>query len=158
LQGRAAGVDIQSNSSNIGSAGQIRIRGNRSLTASANDPLIVVDGMAYGGSLNDINPDNVASIDILKDASATAIYGSRGSNGVIIISTKRGTTGKAVTSYNGYVGMVKVIDTYRLFNGQEYAACKDAAKAGNSNVPNANSYALTADEQANLAAGVSTDW
>ena len=158
LQGRAAGVDIQSNSSNIGSASQIRIRGNRSLTASANDPLIVVDGMAYGGSLNDIDPENISSIDILKDASATAIYGSRGSNGVIIITTKRGTSGKAVTSYNGYVGMVKVIDTYRLFNGQEYAAFKDAAKAGNSNVPNANSYALTADEQANLAAGVSTDW
>ncbi|MBK5271772.1 MAG: SusC/RagA family TonB-linked outer membrane protein, partial [Bacteroidia bacterium] len=157
LQGRAAGVDIQNNSSNIGSAGQIRIRGNRSLSGN-NDPLIVVDGMAYGGSLNDIAQENIASLDVLKDASATAIYGSRGSNGVIIITTKRGTTGKSVTTYNGYVGMVNAIDTYRLFNGQEYAAFKDAAKAGNSNVPNANVYSLTADEQANLAAGVSTDW
>jgi len=157
LQGRAAGVDIVSNSSQIGSGGQIRIRGNRSLTGT-NDPLIVVDGMAYGGSINDINPENIASVDVLKDASATAIYGSRGSNGVIIITTKKGTSGKAVTSYNGYVGMVKVIDTYRLFNGTEYAKFKADAAAGNSNVANANSYALTADEQANLAKGISTDW
>jgi TonB-dependent starch-binding outer membrane protein SusC len=157
LQGRAAGVDIVNNSSQIGAAGQIRIRGNRSLSGN-NDPLIVVDGMAYGGSLNDISQDNIATLDILKDASATAIYGSRGSNGVIIITTKRGANQRAVTTYNGYVGMVEAIDTYRLFNGQEYAQFKDAAKAGNSNVANSNSYALTAIEQTNLAAGVSTDW
>ena len=157
LQGRAAGVDIVNNGNSIGTGGQIRIRGNRSLTGN-NDPLIVVDGMAYGGSINDIDPENIASIDILKDASATAIYGSRGSNGVIIITTKRGTTGKAVTSYNGYAGMVDVIDTYRLFNGAEYAQFKADAKTGNSNVANSNSYSLTADEQANLAKGVSTDW
>lgn len=157
LQGRAAGVDIVNTGSNIGTGGQIRIRGNRSLSGN-NDPLVVVDGMAYGGSLNDISSENIASLDVLKDASATAIYGSRGSNGVIIITTKRGTAGKPVTSYNGYVGQVKAIGTYRLFNGAEYAKFKDDAKAGNSNVPNANSYALTADEQANLAKGVSTDW
>ncbi|MEO6228923.1 MAG: TonB-dependent receptor [Ferruginibacter sp.] len=157
LQGRAAGVDIVNNGSSIGTGGQIRIRGNRSLSGN-NDPLIVVDGMAYGGSLNDISAENVASLDVLKDASATAIYGSRGSNGVIIITTKRGTTGKPVTSYDGYVGQVKAIGTYDLFNGAEYAQFKDDAKAGNSNVANANSYALTADEQANLAKGVSTDW
>lgn len=160
LQGRAAGVDIQNNSSDIGAAGQIRIRGNRSLTNSANNPLIVVDGMAYGGSLNDINPDNIASIDILKDASSTAIYGSRGSNGVIIITTKRGTNNqKAVVTFNSYVGVVNVIGTYKLFNGQEYAKFKDDAKAGNSgSAPNTTNYALTPDETTNLAAGVNTDW
>ncbi len=89
--------------------------------------------MVYGGSLNDINPENVASLDVLKDASATAIYGSRGSNGVIIITTKSGRAGKAVTTYNGYVGMVNVIGTYRLFNGQEYAQFKADAAVGNSN-------------------------
>jgi TonB-dependent starch-binding outer membrane protein SusC len=157
LQGRAAGVDIVNNSSQIGATGQIRIRGNRSLSGN-NDPLIVVDGMAYGGSLNDIAQENIASLDVLKDASATAIYGSRGSNGVIIITTKRGLNQRAITTYNGYVGRSEAIDTYRLFNGQEYAQFKDAAKAGNSNVPNSNSYALTADEQANLAKGISTDW
>ncbi|RYZ53425.1 MAG: hypothetical protein EOP49_07320, partial [Sphingobacteriales bacterium] len=101
LQGRAAGVDIVNNSSQIGAGGEIRIRGNRSITGN-NNPLIVVDGMVYGGSVNDINPENIASVDVLKDASATAIYGSRGSNGVIIVTTKRGTTQKPTTSYNGY--------------------------------------------------------
>ena len=134
LQGRAAGVDIVNNGSTIGTTGQIRIRGNRSITGN-NDPLIVVDGMVYGGSLNDINPDNISSVDILKDASATAIYGSRGANGVMIITTKRGTNQKAVTTYNGYVGMVNVIDTYRLFNGQEYAQFKADAAVGNSTSP-----------------------
>lgn len=157
LQGRAAGVDIVNNGNTIGTGGQIRIRGNRSISGN-NDPLIVVDGMAYGGSLNDIASENIASLDVLKDASATAIFGSRGSNGVVIITTKRGVAGKPVTTYNGYVGQVNAIGTYGLFNGQEYAKFKDDAKAGNSNVPNANVYALTADEQANLAKGVSTDW
>jgi TonB-linked SusC/RagA family outer membrane protein len=157
LQGRAAGVDIVTNSTQIGATPDIKIRGSRSLTGN-NNPLIVVDGMAYGGSLNDINPDDIATADILKDASATAIYGSRGSNGVIIISTKHGTSGKPVTTYNGYVGQVNTIGTYRLFNAKEYAQFKADAAAGNSNVANTNQYALTATEQANLAAGVNTDW
>ncbi len=157
LQGRAPGVDIVNNSTQIGAAGQIRIRGNRSLTGN-NNPLIVVDGMEYGGSVNDINPDNIASLDILKDASATAIYGSRGSNGVIIITTKRGTSQKATTTYNGYVGVVNAIGTYRLFNGEEYAQFKLDAKDGQPNPANNNPYALNATEQANLAAGISTDW
>jgi len=157
LQGRAPGVDIVSNSSQIGAGGEIRIRGNRSLTGN-NNPLIVVDGMVYGGSVNDINPDNIASLDILKDASATAIYGSRGSNGVIIITTKRGTAQKTTTTYNGFVGAVNAIGTYRLFTGEEYAKFKQDAREGQPNPANQNPYQLTADEQANLAAGVNTDW
>ncbi len=163
IQGRVAGVDIVNNSTSIGSSGEIRIRGNRSITGN-NNPLIVVDGMAYGGSINDINPENIASVDILKDASATAIYGSRGANGVIIITTKRGRTGKPTTSYNGYVAMVNAIDTWDVFNGQEYAKFKEDARQGQPAYhpitnPNVTSpYALNATEQANLAAGVSTDW
>ncbi len=157
LQGRAAGVDIVNNGNTIGTGGEIRIRGNRSMTGN-NAPLIVVDGMAYGGSLNDIAAENIESLDVLKDASATAIFGSRGSNGVIIITTKRGTNRKAVTTYDGYVGMVQPLGTYRLFNGPEYAQFKADAAVGNSNVPNSNPYALNADEQASLAAGISTDW
>ena len=162
LQGRAAGVDIVSNSNQIGAGGEIRIRGNRSITGN-NNPLIVVDGMAYGGSVNDINPENIATVDILKDASATAIYGSRGSNGVIIITTKHGKTGsKPVTSYNGYVGISSAIDTWDVFNGQEYAKYKEDARQGQpafQTNPNVTSpYGLTAIEQTNLAAGVSTDW
>ncbi|MEO8171510.1 MAG: TonB-dependent receptor [Sediminibacterium sp.] len=157
LQGRAAGVDIVSNSTQMGSSGEIRIRGNRSITGN-NNPLIVVDGMVYGGSINDINTDNVASLDILKDASATAIYGSRGANGVIIVTTKRGSAQKAVTSYNGYVGSVSAIGTYRLFNGPEYAQFKAEAATGNSVTAGASLYSLRAIEATNLAAGVSTDW
>ncbi|MBO9657843.1 MAG: TonB-dependent receptor [Chitinophagaceae bacterium] len=157
LQGRAAGVDIVSNSSDIGTGGRILIRGSRSLSGN-NNPLLVVDGMVYGGSINDLDPESIANVDILKDASATAIYGSRGSNGVLIITTKRGTAGKAVTSYNGYMGFKRAIGTYDLFNGAEYAQFKADAAAGNSNTPGQNLYALTADETANLAQGVSTDW
>ncbi|HEY4154981.1 MAG TPA: TonB-dependent receptor plug domain-containing protein, partial [Puia sp.] len=127
LKGRAAGVDIVSNSSYPGSSGQIRIRGNRSLvqeitgnpsaTAANNDalngPLLVVDGIPYGGSVNDLNPDDISGIDILKDASATAIYGSRGSNGVLIITTNRGKSGKAVMSYNGYFGLTNALGEYK---------------------------------------------
>jgi TonB-dependent SusC/RagA subfamily outer membrane receptor len=87
LKGRTAGVDIVSNSSNPGAAGQIRIRGERSLSGT-NDPLIVVDGIPFSGSINDLNPNDIVNVDILKDASATAIYGSRGSNGVILVTTK----------------------------------------------------------------------
>ena len=172
LKGRAAGVDIVSNSTAPGSSGQIRIRGNRSLvqeiagnpsaTAANNDalngPLLVVDGIPYGGSVNDLNPDDISGIDILKDASATAIYGSRGSNGVLIITTNRGRTGKAVMSYNGYFGLTNALGEYKGFNGPEYAAYKDEAKAGNSVNPGTSNYGLSADETANLANGVSTDW
>ncbi len=161
LQGRAAGVDIVNNSSQIGAGGEIRIRGNRSITGN-NNPLIVVDGMAFGGSVNDINPENIATVDILKDASATAIFGSRGSNGVIIITTKHGRTGKPVTTYNGYVGISSAIDTWEQFNGQEYAKYKEDARQGQPAFltnPNVTSpYALTAIEQTNLAAGVNTNW
>jgi TonB-dependent SusC/RagA subfamily outer membrane receptor len=81
-----------------------------------------------GGNLNDINPDEVSSVDILKDASATAIYGSRGSNGVILITTKKGKPGEAKLSYNGYAGTVSVRNKYNVFNAQEYVAMRDLGK------------------------------
>jgi len=99
MQGKAAGVDIVSNV-RPGAVSSVSIRGTRSITAS-NDPLYVVDGIILMGSLNDINPNDIASVEILKDASATAIYGSRGANGVILISTKQGKKGKIDISYDG---------------------------------------------------------
>lgn len=165
LKGRTAGVVIVSNGATPGSGGQIRIRGNRSLSTSnttldqLDAPLIVVDGIPFGGSINDINPDDVASMEILKDASATAIYGSRGSGGVILVTTKRGKTGKVQVSYDAYYGVSKIMDKLRVFNGQEYADFKLAAAAG---VPppntGSNAYAITASEQEALDAGISTDW
>lgn len=124
LQGRIAGVDLQRTSSKPGADMQIRIRGNRSLGSpdgESNNPLIVVDGIPYLGSLTSINQGDIASVDILKDASATAIYGSRGSNGVIIITTKRGKAGQSKVSYNGYIGLSKPLAKYEMFNGEEFA-------------------------------------
>ena len=164
LKGRVAGVDIVSNGSTPGSSGQIRIRGNRTITASQgtsdalDGPLLVVDGIPYGGSINDLSPDDIAGLEILKDASATAIYGSRGAGGVILISTKRGRSGKAVISYDSYVGYTAIMDKYKVFNGSEYAQFKTDAATYNRTSPGTSSYLLTQPEKDALAAGVSTDW
>src|SRR6185295_9811525 len=90
LQGRVAGVEIVAANNEPGAAMNVRIRGVRSLTAS-NDPLYVVDGIPITGGIQDFNPQMIESIEVLKDASATAIYGSRAANGVIIVTTKKGT-------------------------------------------------------------------
>jgi TonB-dependent starch-binding outer membrane protein SusC len=161
LKGRAAGIDIVSNNTLPGTSSQIRIRGNRQMatTAGASDavdaPLLVVDGIPFGGSITDISNNDIENIDILKDASATAIYGSRGAGGVILVTTKRGKEGKAVFNYNVYYGVSNAIDTYHVFNGPEYAAYKDEAKAGNGG---SSSYGLSTAEQEGLANGTSTDW
>ncbi|MBO5157702.1 MAG: TonB-dependent receptor [Prevotella sp.] len=121
LQGRVAGVLMTQTSSKPGAEMQIRIRGQRSLTAS-NDPLIVLDGIPFMGALSDINPTDIKSMDILKDASATAIYGSRGANGVIIITTVRGGTqgAPAKVTYNGYVSFKKVFHKYPMMDGPTF--------------------------------------
>jgi TonB-linked SusC/RagA family outer membrane protein len=151
LQGRVAGVDIARTGSTPGSGGQIRIRGNRSLSGS-NDAFIVLDGIPFGGSVNDINTDDVASVEVLKDASSTAIYGSRGSNGVIIITTKRGRVGKPQISLNSYYGVTKIIGQYDLFTGPEFKRFKEIAQYG------AGSGTFSLLEQAGIANGTSTNW
>ena len=120
LQGRVAGVLMTQTSSKPGAEMQIRIRGQRSLSAS-NDPLIVLDGIPFMGQLSDINPTDIKSMDILKDASATAIYGSRGANGVIIITTVKGSQGSpAKVTYNGYVSFKKVFHKYPMMDGPTF--------------------------------------
>ena len=120
LQGRVAGVLMTQTSSKPGEEMQIRIRGQRSLSAS-NDPLIVLDGIPFMGQLSDINPTDIKSMDILNDASATAIYGSRGANGVIIITTVKGTQGTpAKVSYNGYVSIKKIFNKYPMMDGPTF--------------------------------------
>ncbi len=127
LQGRLAGVAISQTSTRPGATMQIRIRGDRSLTGD-NNPLIVLDGIPFIGSLADINPDDVKSIDVLKDASATAIYGSRGANGVVLVTTNRGQKGqKARISYNTYTGLQNVFARYPMMNGPEFVALRKAA-------------------------------
>ncbi|MBN2812531.1 MAG: SusC/RagA family TonB-linked outer membrane protein, partial [Bacteroidales bacterium] len=127
LQGRISGVEMSQVSTKPGSAMQVRIRGIRSVNAT-NDPLVVLDGIPFGGNIGDINPNDIKSIDILKDASATAIYGSRGANGVILVTTNKGTKGqKAQVSYNGYYGLKKVFAPYPMMNAAEFSALRDAA-------------------------------
>lgn len=133
LQGRAAGVQIQQNTGIPGGSTSIRIRGINSLNAS-NEPIFVIDGVIIDGStgsgtdnaLSSINPSDILSMDVLKDASATAIYGSRASNGVIMITTKRGKSGEAKISYNGYTGWQEMNKKLDLLNLQEYAILKNA--------------------------------
>ena len=127
LQGRVAGVLMTQTGSKPGDEMQIRIRGQRSLSAS-NDPLIVLDGIPFMGQLSDINPVDIKSMDILKDASATAIYGSRGANGVIIITTAKGNQGTpAKVSYNGYVSFKKVFKKYPMMDGPTFSKFRQYA-------------------------------
>jgi len=144
LQGRIAGVLMTQTGSKPGDEMQIRIRGQRSLSAS-NDPLIVLDGIPFMGQLSDINPADIKSMDILKDASATAIYGSRGANGVIIITTVKGTQGTpAKVSYNGYVSFKKVFHKYPMMDGPTFSKMRQYA----------GKYQNSLDESDNT----NTDW
>ncbi|MGZ8538800.1 MAG: SusC/RagA family TonB-linked outer membrane protein, partial [Flavisolibacter sp.] len=127
LQGRLAGVEMTQTSTRPGATMQIRVRGTRSLSAD-NNPLIVLDGIPFMGSIADINPNDVRSIEILKDASATAIYGSRGANGVILITTDKGSRNrKPRINYNAYHGAQKIFAKYPMMNGPEFVALRAAA-------------------------------
>ena len=127
MQGKAAGVDISSNE-RPGSIGNITIRGVRSLSAS-NAPLYVLDGIPLiSGGIDNINPTDIESIDILKDASATAIYGSRGANGVVIVTTKRGKTGRFTLNYNTAVTTQYLHEAAPNFNAGDYIEYRRWAK------------------------------
>lgn len=154
LQGRIAGVEMSQTTTRPGESMQIRIRGTRSLTAS-NDPLVVLDGVPFAGSLNDIDPNSIKTIDILKDASATAIYGSRGANGVILVSSNRGTRGvPAQVSYNGYYGIKNTVK-FPMMNGPEFAKLHADSKATTDGNGTTERWPLNpTDEDVN----VNTDW
>jgi len=127
LQGRVPGVELSQVSTKPGASMQIRVRGTRSLNAS-NDPLLVVDGIPFSGSISDLNLNDIKSVDVLKDASATAIYGSRGANGVILITTIKGQDRqKPQISYSSYVGQKTVFAPYPMMNGPEFVALRKAA-------------------------------
>lgn len=121
LAGTIAGVNINQGTSASGSSKFMQVRGRTSLNAVAS-PMIVVDGSIFNGSLEDINPFDVATIDVLKDASAAAIYGARASNGVIIITTKRGAKGKPSINFSAEVGMGEPAHNYLPYNGEQYIA------------------------------------
>jgi TonB-linked SusC/RagA family outer membrane protein len=127
LQGKAAGMVI-TGGNGINSLPTIRIRGNRSVTAT-NDPLFVIDGVPTTGGMETINPNDVESIEVLKDASATAIYGSRGANGVIMVTTKKGQAGKVTVEYNAYLSIGYLNRIRQVFNAGEFSDfVRDAAR------------------------------
>jgi TonB-linked SusC/RagA family outer membrane protein len=130
IAGRAAGVQVITQSGILGSAPEFRIRGTSTITSGAG-PLIVVDGVPvtsgekqelYGRSnpMADINPNDIESIDILKDGAATAIYGSRAANGVVLVTTKRGVKGSARVTYDGYIASTSPLKTFDLLNAKEF--------------------------------------
>lgn len=130
LQGRVAGVSISNSSGAPGGDVKIRIRGANSVN-NDNAPLIVLDGVAMGSlGLQDINPYDIASIDVLKDASATAVYGSRGANGVLLISTKTGKTDMLSIDFKTYTSYTQPIRKYDLMSGQEYATHANLLSGG----------------------------
>ena len=133
MQGRAAGVSITTNSGQPGSSVSVRIRGVNSISGSS-EPLYIIDGVPVSGDADDggssplasLNPNDIQSVDILKDASATAIYGSRGSNGVVIITTKRGRDSKSVISYNSFIAVQEPTNKIDVLDLQGYATLQNA--------------------------------
>jgi TonB-linked SusC/RagA family outer membrane protein len=155
IEGAVAGVNISQNSSVPGASPNALVRGESSISASTG-PFIVVDGVPFNGSLNDISPNDIASIDILKDASSTAIYGTRGANGVVLVTTKRGRAGKAAITYNGYGGFENFAHILKPLSPEQYVQkyTDYKAQAGITSslvLPNAS-------EQANYNAGMAVDW
>ncbi|GEL10798.1 SusC/RagA family TonB-linked outer membrane protein [Flavobacterium glycines] len=159
MQGKAAGVDISSNE-RPGTVGSINIRGSRSISAS-NSPLYVVDGIPLNsGGIDFINPNDIESIDVLKDASATAIYGSRGANGVIIVSTKKGKNGKYTLNYDTAVSTDKIHEFAPLMNAGEYIELRRWAKyySNPSGFPAGNAPTIANDKDIFLATADPAAW
>ena len=142
LQGRTAGVDVSQSGSKPGSTPKILIRGRRSFNAG-NDPLYVVDGIPLSAGYEDMNPSDIQSIEVLKDATATAIYGARGANGVVLVTTKRGAVkGKTVVTFDTYAGVSKPLDKIQLFSGEEFAEYVREAYRATNNYKDANGVAV----------------
>ena len=167
IKGRVAGVDIVTTGNKPGDGVRVRLRGERSLKAS-NDPLYVLDGIPMAGGIGDLNPRDIESIEVLKDASATAIYGSRGANGVVLITTRKGRAGATNVTYDSYAGYQAPLRRVRLFNGPDFAEYRREAERARNNYKCAPGIAVcdSADAKlfgpdgtlAALQAGRWTDW
>ena len=160
LAGQIPGLSITTGDAAPGSDQTLLIRGENSLSAS-NSPLIVLDGIPYSGSLGDIDPNIIENLSVLKDASAAAIYGSRGSNGVILIQTKKGKVGAPQVTYKGQIRMSQPQQTINVMNGEEYikyrqdiARLKDGWSGDQLDPENW----LSASELINYRQGITTDW
>jgi TonB-linked SusC/RagA family outer membrane protein len=155
LKGQAAGVFVVEPSGAPGSTASIRIRGINSITAS-NEPLFIVDGFQVS-NISMINPNSIESMEVLKDASATAIYGSRGANGVILISTKRGEAGKTHINFDAYYGLQKLRKKIDMLNGTEYSTMvNEAIENSNLYLDPSQQYDILYDDPESFGKG--TDW
>ena len=132
LQGRAAGVQIVNNDASPGANVSVLIRGVGSLASGGNNPLYVIDGYPTTGGINNINPNDIASIDVLKDASATAVYGIRAANGVVIITTKKGLRNKVQISVDAYAGVQGKPKEYKILNAHDFATLSNEVEASDS--------------------------
>jgi TonB-linked SusC/RagA family outer membrane protein len=165
LIGKIAGLTVQNNSSEVGSEPTIRIRGASSINANA-DPLVVVDGHPIADGLSFINPYDVESIEVLKDAASAAIYGSRGANGVILVTTKRGITDKPKYSVKSYYGIKEAYKVYPILSTTEYTELlfrEAKLRENDPSVPSGSTNLINNNERAayiieNQISGVSTDW
>jgi TonB-linked SusC/RagA family outer membrane protein len=155
LQGSMPGVTVTTTGAGAEPGLDIQIRGRNSISAST-APLVVVDGIPYNGALSELNPNDVASMQVLKDASATAIYGSRGSNGVILVTMRKGVLGKTKTSYTGYFGTQSVVNVPQLMNAQQFYDFKCVRVR--TLATQTCDQLLTPTELAGYKAGVNTDW
>ena len=149
LQGQIAGVQVNARTGQPGESMMIRVRGSNSL-AGGNEPLYVIDGMPVEKMNSDINPEDILSMEVLKDTSSTAIYGSRGANGVVMITTKRGRTGDTVLEYNGYVGVSSLRKKLDLLGKDDYIAMVNEVSQNDG-----NGIAITPEQAAMLP---NNDW
>lgn len=160
VQGAAAGVTITQTSSIPGDAPDALVRGRNSINANSG-PYVVVDGVPIsksGGTLNDINPNDIESMEILKDASATAIYGTNGANGVILITTKRGSIGKPTIRYNGYIGFEDFTNKLDFCNGEQIIQRYKDYVSQNPGETLFDGYVKNQYESDNYKNGVTNDW
>ena len=163
LQARVPGVQISSAGYQPGAGTNIRIRGINSIT-QGDGPIYVVDGVILTGDIREINPYDIESVDVLKDASAAAIYGARAAAGVVIITTKKAKAGRASIDYNGYYGAQKIVNTYDFIDGAQYGYLRRLSWADESptdwpmNDPETDRKIFSGDELKSLAEGKTYDW
>ncbi len=156
LQGKVAGVDIVRTDNKPGGGFSVNVRGISSFRDNTS-PLYVVDGITVD-HINDINPEDIEKIDILKDASSAAIYGSRGANGVVIVTTKGGKEGKTVIDYNGYVGFKEAYNLPEIMNAEEFVEFALASQVGKGDTNPTLEDVFNSEEIQNINSGVSLNW
>lgn len=153
LQGKTAGVQVSQTSKAPGGTISVRVRGSNSIS-STNEPLYVIDGFPSSEGVN-INPNDIESMQILKDASATAIYGARGANGVVLITTKRGKAGENKISYSGYFGVQQIYNPFDMLDSKEYMTLSNALYKEIEGQENTEYGNYTPSQ---LQSDVNTDW